>query len=185
MPLSVRISIAIRRSLPMSCPALRSRAGRLRGPTTTMATTPSTTISPNDIPNTVVTLARGGPTAKAILRPEGACWGGIFGYSGTRHGASVCPDQRLHFGKEASFDGKLRKLTMQAPRLTRAFVDRMNDVVHPDLVVNLGDDIEDENRETDLLRYRECMGELSRCKSEVRHVAGNHDLINLTEGDLL
>ena len=26
---------------------------------------------------------------------------------------------------------------------------------------------------------------LSRCKSEVRHVAGNHDLINLTEDDLL
>jgi len=91
----------------------------------------------------------------------------------------------LHFGKETSFDGKLRKLTMQAPRLTRAFVDRMNDEVHPDLVFNLGDDIEDENREADLLRYRECMSELSRCKSEVRHVAGNHDLINLTEDDLL
>ena len=74
---------------------------------------------------------------------------------------------------------------MQAPRLTRAFVDRMNDEVHPDLVFNLGDDIEDEDREADLLRYRECMSELSRCKPEVRHVAGNHDLINFTEDDLL
>lgn len=91
----------------------------------------------------------------------------------------------LHFGKEVGYDGKLRKLTTHAPRLTRAFVDRMNDVVHPDLVVNLGDDIEDENRDADLLRYGECMAELSRCKAEVRHVAGNHDLINLTEADLL
>ena len=90
----------------------------------------------------------------------------------------------LHFGREAGYDGKLRKLTAQAPRLTRAFVDRMNDVIHPELVVNLGDDIEDENRDADLVRYGECMGELARCNAEVRHVAGNHDLINLTEDDL-
>jgi 3',5'-cyclic AMP phosphodiesterase CpdA len=91
----------------------------------------------------------------------------------------------LHFGREAGYDGKLRKLTAQAPELTRAFVDRMNDEVHPDLVVNLGDDIEDENRETDLVRYGECMRELARCNAPVYHVAGNHDLINLTEDDLL
>src|SRR5882724_7123399 len=90
-----------------------------------------------------------------------------------------------HFGKEAGYDGNLRKLTAQAPRLTRGFVDRMNDVVHPDLVVNLGDDIEDESRDADLVRYGECMRELARCSAEVRHVAGNHDLINLTEDDLL
>src|SRR5689334_25304321 len=91
----------------------------------------------------------------------------------------------LHFGKETGYDGKLRKLTSQAPQLTRAFVDRMNQVVRPDLVINLGDDIEDENREADLLRYGECMRELARCDAAVRHVAGNHDLINLTEDDLL
>ena len=32
----------------------------------------------------------------------------------------------------------------------------MNDEVQPDLVVNLGDDIEDESREADLARYGEC-----------------------------
>src|ERR1700722_18988467 len=62
----------------------------------------------------------------------------------------------LHFGPEARWAGKLRKLTHQAPDLTRDFVRAMNDDVHPQLVVNLGDDIEDESRDADLLRYGEC-----------------------------
>ena len=44
----------------------------------------------------------------------------------------------LHFGPEARFAGKLRKLTAHAGDLARAFVERMNREVHPDLVVNLG-----------------------------------------------
>ncbi len=32
----------------------------------------------------------------------------------------------------------------------------MNEEVRPDLIVNLGDDIEDESREADLERYGEC-----------------------------
>ena len=82
--------------------------------------------------------------------------GRFSGYPVDGHGARRSPwSSDLHFGKEAGFDGKLRKLTTEAPRLTRAFVDRMNDVVHPDLVFNLGDDIEDESREADLARYRD------------------------------
>src|SRR4051812_11593800 len=90
----------------------------------------------------------------------------------------------LHFGKEAGFDGKLRKLTAEAPRLTAEFVDRMNQVVSPDLVFNLGDDIEDEDRDTDRRTYESCIAQLSQCRAPVRHVAGNHDLIHLTEDDL-
>jgi Icc protein len=89
-----------------------------------------------------------------------------------------------HFGKEARHEGKLRKLTLQAGPLARQFVRRMNDVVHPDLVFNLGDDIEDESPEKDRERYRECISILAGLKSQIRHVAGNHDLINLTEDDL-
>ena len=58
----------------------------------------------------------------------------------------------LHFGPEARYRGKLRKLTHLAGELARAFVRRMNDEVTPELVVNLGDDIEDESREADLGR---------------------------------
>jgi 3',5'-cyclic AMP phosphodiesterase CpdA len=91
----------------------------------------------------------------------------------------------LHFGPEARFGGKLRKLTAHAGDLTRAFVARMNEVVRPDLVVNLGDDIEDESAAVDRARYAEAVGLLRGCQAELVHVAGNHDTINLGAADLL
>jgi 3',5'-cyclic-AMP phosphodiesterase len=91
----------------------------------------------------------------------------------------------LHFGPQATFGGKLRKLTADAPNLARAFVERMNQVVKPDLVVNLGDDIEDESPDADRERYAACVGTLRGVQAELFHVAGNHDLIHLDEADLL
>ncbi len=91
----------------------------------------------------------------------------------------------LHFGPEAHFGGKLRKLTAHAPALARAFVDRMNDVVHPDLVVNLGDDLEDESPDADRARYLECQSILRGARAELVNVAGNHDTVHLGPADLL
>lgn len=91
----------------------------------------------------------------------------------------------IHFGPEAGFGGKLRKLTGQAPALAQAFVDRMNRDVRPDLVVNLGDDIEDEGLEADRARYGACIGVLRGVSCELVNVAGNHDVINLGPKDLL
>ena len=90
----------------------------------------------------------------------------------------------LHFGPQAFHDGKLRKLTHHAAELTREVVRRMNEDVKPDLLVNLGDDIEDESREADLARYTECQGILRTANAELVNVAGNHDTINLTRDDL-
>jgi 3',5'-cyclic-AMP phosphodiesterase len=90
----------------------------------------------------------------------------------------------LHFGPEARHEGKLRKLTHHAARLTGDFVRRMNDEVRPDMVVNLGDDIEDASREADLLRYGECQAILREAKATLVNVAGNHDTVNLTRDDL-
>jgi 3',5'-cyclic AMP phosphodiesterase CpdA len=91
----------------------------------------------------------------------------------------------LHFGPEARFAGKLRKLTAHAGELTHAFVDRMNREVKPDLVVNLGDDIEDESLEADRARYAECQSILRSADAELVNVAGNHDTIHLSPADLL
>jgi Icc protein len=91
----------------------------------------------------------------------------------------------IHFGPAATYGGKLRKLTAQAPALLRDFVRRMNHDAKPDLVVNLGDDIEDESPEVDRARYGECLGILRTLDADVRHVAGNHDLVFLSEKDLL
>jgi Icc protein len=90
----------------------------------------------------------------------------------------------LHFGPAAYHDGKLRKLTHHAADLTRDVVRAMNDELRPDLLVNLGDDIEDESREADLARYTECQDILRAAKAELVNVAGNHDTIHLTRDDL-
>jgi Icc protein len=90
----------------------------------------------------------------------------------------------LHFGPEARWAGKLRKLTHQAAELTRGFVRAMNDEVRPDLVVNLGDDIEDESREADLARYGECQSLLRTARAPLVNVAGNHDLAYMNREDL-
>jgi 3',5'-cyclic AMP phosphodiesterase CpdA len=90
----------------------------------------------------------------------------------------------LHFGPEARHMGKLRKLTHQAGDLARDFVRRMNDQVAPDRIVNLGDDIEDESREADLVRYGECQDILRGARAPLSNVAGNHDMVNLNRDDL-
>ncbi|HEY4118784.1 MAG TPA: metallophosphoesterase [Byssovorax sp.] len=91
----------------------------------------------------------------------------------------------LHFGPETRWNGKLRKLTHHAGELARAFVARMNDEVKPDLVVNLGDDIEDESLELDRARYAECQSILRSAAAELVNVAGNHDDVNLPHAELL
>jgi predicted phosphodiesterase len=90
----------------------------------------------------------------------------------------------LHFGPRAFHDGKLRKLTDHAGELTRAVVRAMNEEVRPDILVNLGDDVEDESREADLERYTECQEILRTAHAELINVAGNHDTIHLTRDDL-
>jgi Icc protein len=90
----------------------------------------------------------------------------------------------LHFGPEARFHGKLRKMSHRAAELTRDFVRQMNEQVRPDFIVNLGDDIEDESHEADLARYGECQAILRGARAPLVNVAGNHDLIHLNRDDL-
>ena len=89
-----------------------------------------------------------------------------------------------HFGPTAYFEGKLRKLTADAGTLCRAFVTRMNHEMKPDLVVNLGDVIEDESRAKDLEHYGQFVDILAQLQCPVLHVAGNHDQVNLSDDDL-
>ncbi|MET0592322.1 MAG: metallophosphoesterase [Polyangiaceae bacterium] len=90
----------------------------------------------------------------------------------------------VHFGPLAYHEGKLRKMTHQAGALTRRFVDRMNGIEQPELVINLGDVIEDKSRDDDLENYGRFIETMRDLEADVIHVAGNHDTINLTEDDL-
>lgn len=90
----------------------------------------------------------------------------------------------LHFGPEARYEGKLRKLTGHAARLTRAFAATMRETVKPRFVVNLGDDIEDEAHDVDLERYSLCQSILQESGCEIINVAGNHDTARLSEREV-
>jgi len=89
-----------------------------------------------------------------------------------------------HFGAEATFGGKLRKLTAEAPALAQAFADRMREEVRPDFVVNLGDCVEDESHDLDLERYLRCLAILRSAGRPLVNVAGNHDRIHLRDDEL-
>jgi calcineurin-like phosphoesterase family protein len=90
----------------------------------------------------------------------------------------------VHFGPKAWFEGKLRKLSHEAERLTSEFVERMNTIEKPDLVVNLGDVIEDASHDEDLQNYQRFVDVLAALDAPVLHVAGNHDSVNLSDEDL-
>jgi Icc protein len=90
----------------------------------------------------------------------------------------------VHLGPAASHQGKLRKLTHRSEELVQAFVRRMRDDLNPDLVINLGDVIEDESAAKDRERYGSFVAKLREIGKPVLHVAGNHDTINLTAEEL-
>lgn len=91
----------------------------------------------------------------------------------------------VHFGPAATFNGKLRKLTHHAGPLTEEFAKRMRDHDEPDLVVNLGDVLEDQDGATDRRNYETFAATLDSIGKPVVHVAGNHDTVFLSDDDLL
>ncbi len=90
----------------------------------------------------------------------------------------------VHFGPHAYHDGKLRKLTHRAPELLARVVDELNHEHRPELVVNLGDAIEDQSADADREHYAEFAAVLYGANATVLHVAGNHDQVNLSDDEL-
>jgi len=90
----------------------------------------------------------------------------------------------VHFGPAASHQGKLRKLTDQSEGLVQGIVNRWRDELKPDLVVNLGDVLEDESKDLDRQRYQHFVDLLRQAGVPVLHVAGNHDTVHLTPAEL-
>lgn len=97
----------------------------------------------------------------------------------------------LHLGPRATFEGKLRKLSDQAAPFLRELVGYLSGPnlprEHPrapaplDVLINLGDVLEDESPEADFARYGEFVAELTRLPCPALHVAGNHDRIHLSD----
>ncbi len=89
-----------------------------------------------------------------------------------------------HFGRSASFEGKLRKLSHQAGPLTERLVRACNEELTPDLVINLGDVIEDASAAEDAANYRTFLDLLGPLRAPTLHVAGNHDTLRLSEAQV-
>jgi len=70
-----------------------------------------------------------------------------------------------------------------ALRLLRQFVARMREEFHPDLVVDLGDRINDIDGAADRRRLAEVREVLEQAGAPVLYAFGNHDLINVSAAD--
>ena len=82
-------------------------------------------------------------------------------------------------------NGIQRKLTFEAERLVKEFVEEMNAQEHPEFVINLGDFIEDVNlRDTDIQYFQKTYKMLSHLKMPVYSLIGNHDVRTLSEEDI-
>ncbi|MEL6177549.1 MAG: metallophosphoesterase [Myxococcota bacterium] len=92
----------------------------------------------------------------------------------------------IHLGPLAYFKGALRKMGTASESLTERFVETMNHDVQPDVILHLGDVIQEVGQpELDLERYDRITDRLSELKAPIWPVVGNHDLISLTAEQLL
>jgi len=81
--------------------------------------------------------------------------------------------------------GVQRKLSNLSEELLEEYVNKMNTLVQPDFVINLGDVIEDiSNKNIDIKNYKKGIKILQKLKMPLYHAIGNHDLRTLTEEDI-
>lgn len=93
----------------------------------------------------------------------------------------------MHVGTKESgyFKGIQRKLTGEAERLIKKFVEEMNESEKPEFVINLGDSIEDLNdREMDFELFDKGRKLLAGLKMPCYTLIGNHDVRTLAHGDI-
>ncbi|MDP3066533.1 MAG: metallophosphoesterase [Methanobacteriaceae archaeon] len=82
----------------------------------------------------------------------------------------------IHIGDYRPYKGIYRKNNLQAEKLLRNFVQKMNDSFMPDFVVQGGDMIEEANLAADKKNYKKGLAILSKLNCPVYHLVGNHEL---------
>lgn len=91
----------------------------------------------------------------------------------------------IHLGPEGYYKGVLRKANKDVKIFLDDFVEKMNGNVKPEFVVILGDLVEDDNKVNDKNNIDYIVKLLKKLKCPVYYVAGNHDLRNITEEELI
>lgn len=77
-----------------------------------------------------------------------------------------------------------RKLGHLASQLLEKFVQTMNSHANPDVVIQLGDLIQDFDPRTDRKAFSKALTSLSKLEAPLINVIGNHDQINIPEDEL-
>ena len=91
----------------------------------------------------------------------------------------------IHLGPEGYWRGILRKINANAKQYLTNFVVKMNNDTKPEFVIVLGDLIEDDNPKKDTENLKYIVSKLSGLNCPVHYVAGNHDLRNVSETELM
>ena len=90
----------------------------------------------------------------------------------------------IHFGPEGHWKGVLRKMNKDVKSFLDDFIKEMNNNVKPEFVVILGDLIEGDNETSDRKNINYIVKLFKKLECPVYYVAGNHDLINISEEEL-
>lgn len=88
-------------------------------------------------------------------------------------------------GPDGYYNGVRRKIGTNVVEFVNNFIETMNNKVNPDFVIVLGDLIEDDNTENDKEHMQFLIKSFNRLNCKVYFVAGNHDLKNISEDELM
>lgn len=90
----------------------------------------------------------------------------------------------IHVGKSLEHNGSVRASSHLVEDMLPGFLREIIQQHSPDALINLGDLIRSEERESDLQNYRRLIANFEQIKSPVIHLLGNHELKNMLLEDI-
>lgn len=90
----------------------------------------------------------------------------------------------VHVGKCLEHNGKVRASSHLVEDMLEGFLQDIIRQHSPDVLINLGDLIRSEERESDLKKYRRLIANFEKIKSPVIHLLGNHELKKMPLEDI-
>lgn len=91
----------------------------------------------------------------------------------------------IHLGPDGFWKGVQRKIGANVVEFVDNFIETMNNEVKPNFVIVLGDLIEDDNPENDKEHMQMLVDKFGKLNCPVYFAAGNHDLKNISEDELM
>lgn len=90
----------------------------------------------------------------------------------------------VHVGKCLEHNGKVRASSHLVEEMLEGFLQDIIQQHSPDVLINLGDLIRSEEKESDLKKYRRLIANFEKIKSPVIHLLGNHELKKMPLEDI-